>query len=194
MKNTAPSIQARQRGVVLVIALLMLLVLTVLGLAATRSTALEERMTANQNDKEVAFEAAEAALRYGEGLLSAASQPTFSADANGAYTLSTMGTYGNWQTLNPDMWDSGQTYSEPYGNGVTTLNLILTGNGTGENSFQAPRYFIIYNDNPNVDSSSVGSTLSTDQQLVTKYVYYIYARGWGVTQGTTVTLEAIDQY
>jgi len=168
MRNYTPSLQARQRGVVLVISLLMLLVLTVLGLAATRSTALEERMTANQNDKEVAFQSAEAALRYGEGLLSAASQPTFSANANGAYTLSTMAS-----TVNP---------------------LILTGTGTGENSNQPSRYYIVYNDNPNVSSSAVGSTLSTDQQLVTKNVYYIYARGWGVTQGTYVTLEAIDQF
>jgi type IV pilus assembly protein PilX len=194
MKNTSPSFPARQRGVVLVISLLMLLVLTVLGLAATRSTALEERMTANQNDKEVAFQSAEAALRYGEGLLSAASQPTFSANANGAYTLSSMASTVN--PLTTATWDNTKTTTEPYGNGVITTgqNLILTGTGTGENSNQPSRYYIVYNDNPNVSSSAVGSTLSTDQQLVTKNVYYIYARGWGVTSGTYVTLEAIDQY
>ena len=42
--HAGPSPRA-QRGVVLVVSLLLLLVLTLIGLAATRSTTLEERKT-----------------------------------------------------------------------------------------------------------------------------------------------------
>lgn len=56
----------RQRGASLFIVLILLLVMTLLGLAAMRSTLLEERMTANLLDRSLAFQAAEAALREGE--------------------------------------------------------------------------------------------------------------------------------
>ena len=61
---------ARQRGAVLVIALMMLVVLTLLGLASMQNTILEERMAGNYRDRQIAFEAAEAALRTGEQRLS----------------------------------------------------------------------------------------------------------------------------
>ena len=47
----------------MVIALVMLLVLTLLATASARMTLLEERMTGNTQDRNVAFQAAEAALR-----------------------------------------------------------------------------------------------------------------------------------
>ena len=56
----------QQRGVVLVIVLILLLVMTLLGLASVRGTLMEERMGANQFDRSLAFQAAEAALREGE--------------------------------------------------------------------------------------------------------------------------------
>ena len=50
----------------MVIALVMLLVLTLLATASARMTLMEERMTGNTQDRNVAFQAAEAALRSGE--------------------------------------------------------------------------------------------------------------------------------
>lgn len=62
----------RQRGVVLIVALILLLVLTMIGVGVTQSTSLEERMAGNTRDKDLAFQAAEAGLRGGEdGLLQA---------------------------------------------------------------------------------------------------------------------------
>jgi type IV pilus assembly protein PilX len=55
-----------QRGMVLVTSLVILLVLTVLGLAAVQNTSLEERMAGNLRAENVALQAAEAALREGE--------------------------------------------------------------------------------------------------------------------------------
>lgn len=61
-----------QQGAVMVIALLMLLILTVLGVAGMSTTSLEERMAGNSRDREIAFQAAEAALREGEALVESA--------------------------------------------------------------------------------------------------------------------------
>lgn len=57
-----------QRGASLVVVMILLVVMTLLGLAVLRSTMLEERMTANLLDRSYGFQAAEAALREGEAL------------------------------------------------------------------------------------------------------------------------------
>ena len=59
----------RQRGAVLIVALVLLLVLTLLGTAGIRDTAMEERMAGNFRDHSAALESAETALRVAEGLL-----------------------------------------------------------------------------------------------------------------------------
>ncbi len=56
----------RQKGAVLIVSLLMLLVMTVLGLAAMQMTRFEERMAGNSRDINVAFQGAEAGLRDAE--------------------------------------------------------------------------------------------------------------------------------
>ena len=56
----------RQAGVALAVALVLLLVITLLGLASIRGTSLQEKMSANLQDRDVAFQAAEAALRVAE--------------------------------------------------------------------------------------------------------------------------------
>lgn len=53
----------RQQGVSLVIVLILLVVMSVLGLAVLRSSGMQERMTANLRDRSLAMQAAETALR-----------------------------------------------------------------------------------------------------------------------------------
>lgn len=56
----------RERGVALVVALILLLVATLIGLAASRGTVLQERMSANSYDRSMAFQRSESALRAAE--------------------------------------------------------------------------------------------------------------------------------
>ena len=56
----------QQRGTVLLVAMIMLLVMTLLGINSMRGTALEERMAGNWRDQNIALQAAEAALRGAE--------------------------------------------------------------------------------------------------------------------------------
>ena len=60
---------SRQRGVVLIIALIILLALTIIGVSGMSTTSMQERMSANTRDRQIAFQAAEAALREGESFI-----------------------------------------------------------------------------------------------------------------------------
>jgi len=55
-----------ERGAVLIVALIMLLLLTMIGVAGIRETQLQEKMAGGAQDRELALQAAEAALRAAE--------------------------------------------------------------------------------------------------------------------------------
>ncbi len=59
----------RQKGVVLIVALMFILVMSIVGVTAMQSTIMQERMAGNARDRNLAFQAAEAALRAGEDAL-----------------------------------------------------------------------------------------------------------------------------
>ena len=59
----------RQRGVALLVVLILLLVMTLLGLASLRGSLMEERMSAGLYDRSLGFQATEAALREAEALV-----------------------------------------------------------------------------------------------------------------------------
>ena len=60
------NVALRQRGMSLFPAMMFLLVLSILGVAALNSTLLQEKMAGNARDTNLAFQAAEAALRDAE--------------------------------------------------------------------------------------------------------------------------------
>lgn len=98
---TVPTPSA-QRGVALITGLIFMVVLTLLVVAAMRTTILEEKMAGNARDVGLAFQAGEAALRAGEQVLNGASLPNFTTTGpyltvgarNDDYWLSTY----NWAT------------------------------------------------------------------------------------------------
>ena len=57
----------RQSGIVLPIVMILMVILGVLAVSGMDDTAMQERMAGNLRDREVAFQAAESALRMGEG-------------------------------------------------------------------------------------------------------------------------------
>jgi type IV pilus assembly protein PilX len=60
-----------QRGMALIVSLILLLSLTILGLAAMQNTSLEERMAGSVRAENIALQGAEAGLRAGETWLAA---------------------------------------------------------------------------------------------------------------------------
>ena len=55
--------RANQSGVALVVALILLVVVTLVGLAAVRGTIMQQKMAGNMYDRQIAFQNAEAAMR-----------------------------------------------------------------------------------------------------------------------------------
>lgn len=73
--SRSQAIAVRQRGAILVVSLLLLLVMTVLALTASQSTRLQERMAGNARDLDLAFQAGEAGLRGAEKRIDATLAP-----------------------------------------------------------------------------------------------------------------------
>jgi len=67
MNTTTPLLSHRsQRGAALIVSLVLLMVMTILALSMSQTTRMHERMAGNARDYDVAFQAAESALRSAE--------------------------------------------------------------------------------------------------------------------------------
>lgn len=64
------------RGAALIVSLILLVLITLVGVASLRNVVLEERMSANYFDRSLAFQAAEAGLRAGEAVAEAQAAAT----------------------------------------------------------------------------------------------------------------------
>lgn len=85
------SLPTRQQGVSLVVVLILLIVMSLLGLAVLRSSAMQERMSANMYDRNLAQQAAEMALVAGQTWLNTGSGTNWQIeepDASDCTTLS----------------------------------------------------------------------------------------------------------
>src|SRR6202012_4290395 len=132
-KSTHPS---QQRGVVLFVALILLLILSLLGVTAARMQTTEERMARNEDNRQIGAQAAEAALRAAEaGLTSGVYPPAeFAGNANGFYELNPANgsvlqgpPVFNWSTAGAAI-----TYPDP-ANPMPALALLPT-------AAQSPKY------------------------------------------------------
>lgn len=72
----APRARGPQSGLALVVSLILLVVITLLGLAAVGTTTVQQKLSANFYDRELAFQSAEAALRVAETVITASPTPT----------------------------------------------------------------------------------------------------------------------
>lgn len=105
--------QSRQRGATLMVALILLAVMTLLGLAVLRSTIMDERMAGGMYGRSLAFQSAEAGLREAENLIETntalpASFPTAAGTCNANGLCAAID-----RTANPnaeDLWVSGATW------------------------------------------------------------------------------------
>lgn len=131
MKNFSPV--RNQKGAVLIIGLLIMVILSILGITTMQSSTLQERMAGNFEQRDVAFELAEAALRDGEAWLSAqVVMPSFSGSSARYQADSSL-----WNT--DTTWDNAITYA---------------GGGIG-NEYTLPLYYLEFM--ANVDNSGNSS-------------------------------------
>ncbi|MGL4755138.1 MAG: pilus assembly PilX family protein [Aeromonadaceae bacterium] len=157
----------KQGGMVLVICLIMLLLLTLTGLAAIQGSALQEKMAGNSRDSEHAFLAAEATLRDGEDLLAASGASlTFATDgSNGLY----------------DKMASGATATDWRASG-TVWRTASTISGIAE----TPRFYI--ERWPEIINK--GKSLEADTPLETTIIYRVTASSVGQTGTSRAVLQS----
>ena len=78
-----------QSGMVLVTSLVILMILTMLGLSSVQGTSIQELISRNQRDSNIAFNAVETALVEAEATLSGLSSASWQAIVSGDYASST---------------------------------------------------------------------------------------------------------
>jgi type IV pilus assembly protein PilX len=158
-------------GAALIVSLLFLLIMTLTGIAAIQVATMEERMSGNLRDRNLAFQAAESALRAGEGALLAAlppatSSPTAAFGCTGAYTCSPA----------TDLSASSSVWS-----GASAV----TYTGTLSNLGAAPKYIIeLLTPVPQTNGVVLGSSVTGGQCF-----YRVTARGVGGSTNATVVLQ-----
>lgn len=180
--------RASQQGWTLLISLVFLFVLSMLGLSAMQSASLEERMAGNQRERNIAFEAAEAALRDAEQDILVSGRISgslgFANGCNGAGNY--LGLCSPSTTLTP-VWESID-----WRDAAPTVRYVAYGAKTGAaawpNVARQPRYIIEWM--PNLRGQDLGSE-SYGNSAQGKYQYRITALGYGPADTAEVRLQSV---
>lgn len=116
-----------QQGSALIISLLLLFILTILALAGARNSVLQERMTGNMVDRNMAFQAAEAAMSEGERELRAG------GFRNAISERENPGNPDSWITFFNDTSNAGSVYD---------FDLNISSDDYNYELFASPRFVI----------------------------------------------------
>lgn len=161
--------QQTQRGAVLAVAMIVLMVLTLIGLVSIQATSLDAKLSGNLRDLNLAMQSTESSLREAENLIETLVNTNGFGVGSGLYAQGTA----------PDPFTAG-TWT-----GATSI--VSTGN---YGSVVQPRFFIEFVGNvggdltgPNVTNYGGGSSSSVS-------VFRVVARGTGATGTAQVILES----
>lgn len=163
----------RQRGAVLIVSLVFMLILTIIASASMRSSTLQERMAGNAKDTKLAFQAAEAALRTAETALSQINIGPFNG-ANGLYRLCADPADTSTACVEPDWSDHS-----------TSVGWLVMAADVIPDAAKPPEYFI----EELVSSSGANDALDSDLAITTKVFYRVTARGYGASDRSMVVLS-----
>lgn len=189
----------RQTGAVLIISLIMLLAITLIGVTSSNVTSLQEKMAANSKDVNLAFQAAEAALREAETVI--ATRPIeFASMRKLAATDAGQGKLGYYSLLNDDETSTtGATVKSPLPAYYSTVDWsgtkVIKYSGTKPvGSIQEPVYIIeeIKSEplkNSSEDDTLEGGAVQTTSGRTTIWMR-ITAHGWGSNANSVVTLQS----
>jgi type IV pilus assembly protein PilX len=172
-----------QNGGALIVGLAMLLVMTVIGAAGMQATALEEKMAGNARNRDLAFQAAEAALRAGEAWLRTAPQENGAVvctatvqgglDNSGCYAASADPT-PIWKTI-----DDANAWGEP--------GMAVPYAGSLAQVTEQPSYIV--EQLQFLDDADQGG-LEAGKQPVQKHFYRITAHGYGGTTDAAAIVQS----
>jgi type IV pilus assembly protein PilX len=174
--NNIPD-QSSQRGWVLMIGLMVLVMLTIIAMALMRTTLLEEKMAGASRDINLSFEAAEIALRGAETFIESQSDESAFATTNaGLYAQGT-----SLDDIEPAPFDTNTDWDDDDSRVLASALAGVT---------SAPRYMIKkVGESGGEGSLNIGGYGETD--LTQKSVIYrITARGTGGNDNTQTVLRS----
>lgn len=157
-----------QRGALLVMALIVLWVMTLIGLAAIQATSLAEKMAGNLRDLNAAMQSAESALREAESFIDGLSNTRDFGKSSGLYT---QGSAPNPYTSST--WQAGQS-------------LFASGD---MGKIKQPQYFIEYINDYGENLSGMNVLNYGSGSIGTVSVFRIVARGTGLSGTASAMLE-----
>lgn len=170
----------KQRGVVLMIALVFLVIITMLALTALRTNIIEEKLAGNSRDWTLAFQAAEAALRDGEKDVQSGTRFIGEAGFNSSCTNGLCTVQIDGSSIWRDLVTSGNT---GWMNGASVGPSIEYGTYTNPSPdviatvAKQPRYIIEVITEKGSSLSGPGAYGKQGNQ----YVYRVTARGFGAS-------------
>jgi len=168
----------KQSGVVLFISLVMLLILTVLGLSSVQTTTLQERMARNARDTNLAFQAAESAIKDAETLIetfnSLVNFTAAGANDAGFYFEGNYNAPTNWDGRD---WMAGDGYMEA----TTAIADVAV----------QPKYIIehvktVISDNDTLNLDNIGQDSGSGRAQIFRVTVY----GTGGTSTANVILQS----
>lgn len=175
--------QRREQGSALTMSLVFLLLLTIIGISAMNFSTLEERMAGNFKDQNLAFQAAESALKDAETdtFNNISNATAFTSSCTGGLCLPTnTGSY-IWDTVD---WSSSSTTSRQYG--------AYTGSAAiGASLAEQPRYIVEDIPNPTTPPAGESATDAWKKGAMGTEYYRITARGVGSTSQSQAMLQII---
>lgn len=172
--HTPPS---SQRGAVLLVGLIMLLMMTVVGLAAMRGSSMQELMAGSMRDRNLAFQAAEAALRAGEAELNGMSALPFDGSRTGFIRAEELLNNGLGHN---DFWDQ---YAWDGSSAQTSMDLEWINS--------QPRY-VVEEVTALMLAGADGGAIDFESSLKTEETifYRVTGRGVGGTETSVVILQS----
>lgn len=166
----------RQQGMALIIGLVMTLAMTLIGVTAMRTNSMQEKMVGNAHDRNLAFQAAESALRQAESSL-----------IEGLATLTPFG----------DGASNGGLYSEDHDEPADPVNVVWSSansqsySGTLKDVASPPRFMVKVVKYKKIGGGALniqgyGQTMPGSESAM----FRITARGTGGTDKSKVVLRS----
>ncbi|HTF97255.1 MAG TPA: PilX N-terminal domain-containing pilus assembly protein [Cellvibrio sp.] len=165
-----------QSGATMIVVLILLLLMTIVGVSAMRGSNLQEQMAGNMRDRQIAFQAGEAANRVGEdAVMLSANLPNTSGAQQGFMQANNGG--GGFAFWDAYAWDANLPGSAP-----SNLNL--------EANWQTPRYVV---EALNVVEVNLDMCLDVPcvNSFPKRFFYRVTSRGFGMTQNTNVFIQTV---
>ena len=177
----------RQRGFILVTAMLLLIVVTIMALSMFRGYGAEERLAGNTRDKQRALAAAISAQQYAEFQLASGTAPLPGVCPAGVLPNGMQvclpppapAPLPNFATL---PWVTGVTYSVFTSNSINNVSNVISATGTKDTATQSASYVQA----PVFNVIDLGPNKGTPAGEV----YQVDAVGFGGTSNTVAVVES----